>query len=144
MIFEVLALSLEALVGLLVIGAGVYGFVLNRRTGEALRRARSDAAMDAALQRWRVERRRELAEAMREWQRDFDALLPPAPPCTSTDHNHVDDARYGDQTWRRICVIRPPYSQGGAVLAPSEYVFGISSVEAARRMFEAFGRRGAQ
>lgn len=43
-----------------------------------------------------------------------------------------------------ICVPRMRASAGGAIIAPDEYVLGISAAEAAQRLVEAFGSRGRQ
>lgn len=52
---------------------------------------------------WRVERRhRRLMEA-RDWDRRYRQLLPPEPPCTSTEHDHDEIVTWGGATVARVC-----------------------------------------
>lgn len=37
------------------------------------------------------------------WDRDYRRLLPPEPPCTSTEHEHIEVYTYGGQVVRRLC-----------------------------------------
>lgn len=43
------------------------------------------------------------AEEVRDWDRQFRALLPPEPPCTSDEHDHEEIITFGGQVVARIC-----------------------------------------
>lgn len=43
------------------------------------------------------------AEEVRDWDRQFRALLPPEPPCTSAEHDHIEMRTWGDVVVARYC-----------------------------------------
>lgn len=136
------AIGLRFLVGFTLMGLGLYGCRLHRARLGRRRAEETDRLVEAQVAAWRAERRSRRGSELRAWDRDFAALLPAAAPCTSTDHNHVESMRIGSGTIEQICVLSGvTHSRGGAVLAPGEYVFGISSIEAVNRLREAFGRQ---
>jgi hypothetical protein len=126
------AIGLKFATGFILIGLGIYGHRFRRITRRARRSVEAERAADARVAAWRSERRSRRVSELRAWDRDFAALLPPPPPCTSTDHNHVENIRLGSGTIETICVIRPPYSRGGAILSPGEHV--MSQREIARQL----------
>jgi hypothetical protein len=160
--------------GLVLIAAGHYGRRLVRQGRRDARLERAREATRAANRQARLEQHEELQRrrARREeqgrgprsaqaWQRAFDAVLRPVPAvCESTEHNHVDNYRIGTQQVERICVVRPPYSQGGpvgglsaaeaaqalralgAALSPGERVLSRDEIESIRRQADARTRRG--
>jgi hypothetical protein len=116
------------LVVLIVVGccaAVVSSVLLVRCLRERARRRAADRwekeALGALLdhRQWREGRRRAHRFALAEWQREFDWLVGPV-PCDGSDHNHIDEMRFGSREVRVICVPKPQ-PRGG-----------ISAAEAAR------------
>lgn len=173
MILDLVIAVVDGITGLVLLGGGVLGFRLVRRARraarvEARRQALRIANGEARLQQHEeLQRRRAVREeqgrgpkAAQAWQRSFDRLLAPAPACTSSEHNHVENYRIGSQRVERICVVRPPYSVGGitaqeavqalqrlavpqrVVLSPGERVLSRDEIESIGRQAEARARRG--